>query len=123
MVAGRPDAHVESLMQAMEDINLADLSRDQLKDLPESLLQFHEKLTQKKAEVCSSLVCYMLSNRILQSFSFVFALQILRRKSESISSDWIVFFVIRESCRDYVRKIIVWWFWIFVLIIYVTLVF
>lgn len=53
MVAGRSDAHVESLMQAMEDINLADLTRDQLKDLRESLLQFHEKLTQKKAEVCS----------------------------------------------------------------------
>ncbi|CAN7137677.1 unnamed protein product [Brassica rapa subsp. narinosa] len=45
------DDQVESLKEAMANINLADLTQEELRDLHKKLLSFHEKLAQR-AEVC-----------------------------------------------------------------------
>ncbi|RID67206.1 hypothetical protein BRARA_D02297 [Brassica rapa] len=44
------DDQVESLKEAMANINLADLTQEELRDLHKKLLSFHEKLAQR-AEV------------------------------------------------------------------------
>nr|VDD14925.1 unnamed protein product [Brassica rapa] len=59
------DDQVESLKEAMSNINLADLTQEELRDLHKKLLSFHEKLAQR-AEVCIASGSLHASDKLLQ---------------------------------------------------------